>query len=134
MVNINIDKNRSEYPVIDTDDDKGEIRIDEPSDLAETIKELNSDVLTEKSFSSIDTKTRLTKEEIDAIITIETLVGFNVMPVECLNLTRRKKRLNISIDGKGRDEIVKLVIGERENKQGMSGMEKFKNFFTGSQK
>ena len=72
--------------------------------------------------------------EINSVLAIDTLVGLKILPSSCLAFTRQKKRLNVSLDGKGRGEMVALVAGKKEQdaKVGGSGMmDRVKGFFGG---
>lgn len=92
-----------------------EIDVSEKTDLSETLKQLNEDTLDVKtSMSGIDMRARLSHFEIPAILQIDTLVAMNVLPAECLALTRQKKRLSVSLGGLGRREIVKIATGRAE--------------------
>lgn len=96
----------------------GEQDIKETNDLSETIKELNEDKLDlETGMSGIDMRSRLSHFEIPAILQVDTLVALNVLPVECLPLTRQKKRLSVSLGGLGRREIVKIATGRTEDEK-----------------
>ena len=93
----------------------GIIPINQESDLGRALKELNDDTINEKTkFSAIDMRTRLDPEEIAGILTIDTLVGFEVIPLSCIDFTQRKKRLNVSKMDKGRTEMVEVIAGKRE--------------------
>ena len=111
---------------------QGSIRVQEPSDLAESMKAINDDSLDEGSnMSKIDMKTRLHRTEIAGILSVDTLVSLKVLPQRCLNFTRQKKRLAVSEDGKGRAELVEIVRGkqDQEAKVGQSAFSGLKNMF-----
>jgi len=88
------------------------------NDLKEALTALNDDSTEKDGFSKIDMRTRLSSFEIPAIISVDVLVSMNVLPKECLKLTRSKKRLAISLKGKGREEMVSIVRSEQEAKKG----------------
>lgn len=93
----------------------GELDINEKTDLAETLKQLNDDTIDKDTgMSGIDMRARLSTMEIPAIVQIDNLVGFGVLPDICLNLTRQKKRLSVSLAGLGRREIVKIATRQDE--------------------
>ena len=107
--------------------------IEEKSDLAESLKQLNNDEEEINTrMSGIDLRTRLHFTEIPSILACDTLVNFGFLPQECLAFTRQKKRLAVSIDGKGRGEIVDIVKGQREQEnEARSGLDRLKGFFGG---
>ena len=87
----------------------------EESELGASLKELNKTTIDkENRVSEIDLRTRLCAYEISGMLAIETLVGFRVMSLKCLEFTMRKKRMNVSLGGMGRQEIVSIVQGKQE--------------------
>jgi hypothetical protein len=102
--------------------------INESSEIADTLKELNDDTLNEQSFSSIDTKTRLIETEVNSMVIIDGLIALNFLPKEVSVITRSKKRLNVSLQGEGRKEIVQIANGLKEQQQG--GINKLKSLFS----
>lgn len=103
--------------------------IQEASDMAQTIKELNSDVSDKDTFSSIDMKSRLENIEISAIICVDSLVSLDFLPVETSFITRSKKRLSVSQQGKGRGEVVAISQGMSQMKNGSSAWDRIGNLF-----
>jgi len=104
--------------------------IQESSDISEVIKELNNDKLDSDSFSSIDTKTRLTTIDISKIVTIDGLVALRFLPKEVSVITRSKKRLAVSLNGEGRKEIVQVANGLIEETQNRGFGDKLKGLFS----
>ena len=109
--------------------ESGRVNVNEVSDIAESLKELNKDEINEKQLSAIDLRCRIESSELSGILTIDTLIGFRVLPAECQNFTLRKKRLSVSLNGKGRDEIVQMVIGDVKKKQQQGFGGKLKGLF-----
>lgn len=97
--------------------DNGIVGVTEGTELGETLKELNNDFRenSEHKMSGIDLRSRLHPAEISGLLAIDTLVNFKFIPDRCLQFTRQKKRLAVSIQGKGRNEIVDIAAGKREN-------------------
>lgn len=151
---INIDGIKMELEAADLDQDgitggvekiqqsfgEGVTPIIQPTELGDTLKELNQDTLEPNTrMSGIDLRTRLHYAEIGSVLALDALVSLGILPTKCLAFTRQKKRLAVSIDGKGREDIVNIVAGKREQdaRTGfMGGMgDKFKNFMgVGGQK
>jgi len=95
--------------------DTGIITPTEVSELQGSLQELNNDSVNPISRNSgIDLRTRLHNSEIASITVLDTLVAFNFLPMSIVPFTLQKKRLAVSLKGKGRDEIVELVAGKRE--------------------
>ena len=114
--------------------DDGIQNITQNSELEGSLKELNADAINpETRMSQIDMRSRLHPIEISSVLAIDALVGFGVLPQKCLILSTQKKRLNVSEEGKGRQEMVERVAGktDRDIKMGTMGrmQEGFKNFF-----
>lgn len=106
--------------------------IEEPNEIREAMREVNRDDLdTDSRMSSIDMRARLAGIELSSILAVDTLVGLEFLPVDCLNFTRQKKRLSVSLAGKGREELIQIVRGVAENEtdknQSIGG--KLKSFF-----
>ena len=97
------------------DKDSGIITPTEISELQGSLQELNNDSVNDRTRTSgIDLRTRLYNSEIASITVLDTLVAFNFLPMSIVPFTLQKKRLAVSLKGKGRDEIVELVAGKRE--------------------
>ena len=114
--------------------DDGVTSIQQNSELEGSLKELNADEINPNTrMSQIDMRSRLHAIEISAVLAVDTLVAFGVLPQKCLTLSTQKKRLNVSEGGQGRHEMVELVAGktDRDVKMGSMGRmgEGIKNFF-----
>lgn len=118
--------------------DSGITSISQPTELGESLKELNLDRIdTDIRMSSIDMRARLYPIEISYILAMDSLISLRVLPVGCGALTRGKKRLSVSLNGLGRKEIVDIVGGKRdlERDTGIGGFgNKVKSFFGGTPK
>jgi hypothetical protein len=105
-----------------------------PTEIGESLKELNLDNLDISTrMSGIDMRARLVNFEVQSVLALDALVALGVLPTKCLAFSRQKKRLSVSVMGKGREEIVSLVAGKRELEAKTSMMggigDKFKGFF-----
>lgn len=94
----------------------GQLVGQEPSDLRETFKELNADMVDSDNFSSIDTRTRLTASQVPSLVALDLLTQCGVLPFKYNRIGRGVKRLSVSIQGKGRSEMVQIVQGIQEQK------------------
>ena len=103
--------------------DNGITDIKETTELGEALKELNDDNIQPNTrMSGIDMRSRLHFMEVSSILAVDSLVSFKLLPINCLSFTRQKKRLAVSLAGKGRDDIVGIVRGEREKNQADSSI------------
>jgi len=108
-------RERKKVMNINHDADSGIITPIEISELQGSLQELNNDKVNPITRNSgIDLRTRLFNTEIASITVLDTLVAFNFLPMSIVPFTLQKKRLAVSLKGKGRDEIVELVAGKRE--------------------
>ena len=108
------------------------IPITQPTELGESLQELNRDSEHKVTkMTALDMRSRLHESEVASILAFDALISLDVYPKTMLRLTTQKKRLAISLDGKGREEIVNTVIGKSEKdiekSSGISG--KFKSIF-----
>ena len=106
-----------------------EMGITQETELGSVMKNLDEDVIDKLTkMSKIDFNTRLTQEQINACLVFDELKVMGILPEDCA-LTTRVKRLSISRDGLGRKEKVQIVIGDREQKQGIGFGERLGNLF-----
>jgi len=100
------------------------------SELGEVMDNLDSDIVDDTTkMSSIDFNARLSSQEVGACLVIDELTRIGILP-KTMGLTRQKKRLSVSLEGRGREEKVRIVAGERENKQGGGFMTKLTGLFS----
>jgi len=113
----------------------GKVVIQDQTELGQVMHELNKDILeTDGGGLSIDKRSRLTNVEVPAHTQYDMLAHFHFLPMDSLALTMTHKRLVISRDGKGREEIRDIAIG-REQLRGNGGFfDRLKNVFTGGEK
>lgn len=119
---------------------RGVREIQQNTELGDVMNTLTKDELEPHTdMSSVDFISRLHFLEVPSLTVIDTLVGLRVYPRRTLKLTRQKKRLSVSVAGKGREEMRDVAIGKREqdSKSGISGMsiaDRIKGFLPGGNK
>jgi len=116
---------------ITPDFDQGIQPVVQPTELGETLRELNQDDLEEHTrMSGIDMRARLHPIEVANLLALDALVALKVMPTKCLGFSRQKKRLSVSHNGLGRREIVEIVGAKNDTDARKSGgfTENIKNF------
>ena len=84
------------------------------SELGSVMKIMNEDTIEKSGMTTMDMKARLHPMEISSILIHDSIVALNCIPQSCVHLTRQKKRLSVSIMGKGREETVNIVQSKRE--------------------
>jgi len=112
----------------------GEFQVTQETELGQSLKELNDDsIVSDTKMSGIDMRAILHPMQVNSLAAIDTLVSMRCLPGSCLALSRQIKRLSVSINGKGREQIVNTVTGKREFDKEMQGGggfgQKFKSFF-----
>lgn len=107
-------------------------QINQPAETREAMREMNSDIIEpDTRMSTIDMKTRLSPMEMTHVLAFDTLVALKVIPTKALMLTRQKKRLNVSLNGKGREEAVDIALGEKRSIDEKKGGGWLKSFMGG---
>ena len=99
--------------------DSEEQDVMQQSELKEVIAELNEDKLSKEGMSPIDLKTSLSPIEKTAYHAFDALITMKFLPKTSSSISRIGKRLNVSIGGKGRDQIVDIVGRKNEQKKNM---------------
>jgi len=124
---VDVQKKKTLENAIDDLDDAQQVH--ELSELGEVMQSLDNDKIDKDNLSNVDFNTRLTGDEISSIMVIDELANIGLFPTEDTGITRRKKRLSVSKDGKGREEKVRIVQGQREQQQGSGFMNKLGGMF-----
>jgi hypothetical protein len=109
----------------------GIVPVMQQSELGETIKEIYADEVDPRTrMTSIDLRTRIQSYfERNAMIGIDSATSLKLLPLECSVITRHAKRLNVSLMGKGRQEAVDIIAGQREHVKNSMGLgDKIRNF------
>lgn len=112
---------------------KGIQHINQPTELGESLKELNlDDTNNDMGMSGIDLRANIHYIEHVFITQFDSLVALRFFPAETLAVTRIKKRNSVSINARGRTDVVNVVAGRREQEAHNSGgmMSGIKQFFT----
>lgn len=102
------------------------------TEVGEVFDNLDRDEESEETkMSHIDFNARLTGTEIANCITIDELKSLGILPVKA-RITRQKKRLSVSLLGKGREEKVTIASASRNAEltgRGGGFMSKIGNLF-----
>ena len=108
--------------VISSNYDQGLQPVIQPTELGDSLHELNKDDLEDNTrMSAIDMRARLHHIEAASLLALDSLVALRVLPTDCLAFSRQKKRLSVSLNGLGRQEIVEVVGGKREMDAKLNG-------------
>jgi len=107
-----------------------------PSELGDTLKELNRDDLDPQTkMSGIDMRSIIHPLDIVNIAAFDSLIWLDFLPSKCLAITRKMLRLSVSQLGKGREHMVDIATGKRsfDAMGGQTGMmARIKNFVGGN--
>jgi len=105
-----------------------EQNLSQESELGGLIRAVNEDKMDEGGYSSIDMKTRITDFEASCMAVNDYLNVCGCLPRIC-TVTRTKKRLNVSLKGMGRSEIVQMIQNERNKQTNTGFMQRAKDLF-----
>lgn len=79
-------------------------------DIEASLNELNKDEIDPKTkMTTLDLRSRLHALQIEGMSKWDSVIAFNFLPVMALFVTRTMKRLMVSLDGKGREEMVNIT-------------------------
>lgn len=99
--------------------------ITQPTELGETLTELNKDMIEPNTrMTGIDLRANLHPIEVAGMTVLDSLVGLRFLPASVLPFTRQKKRLSVSIKGRGRKDIVEIAVGKRDHDKEISAKDK----------
>jgi len=91
------------------------IPINQPTELGESLKHLNDDSVEQDTrMSGIDMRANIHPVEKSPLLAIDIAVALGVLPKKCLMLSRQSKRLSVSVNAMGRNNIVDVVSGKQE--------------------
>ena len=106
--------------------------IQQSGDIAQSLKILDDDSLDPSTnMSTIDLNAHLNQIEKNGFTVLDYLVSQGVLPIEVLQLSRQGKRLSVSVEGRGREQKVRMATGQldRESRAGESFLDKAKGLF-----
>ena len=95
---------------------------DEKSELGEVMNNLDAE------DSKLDFNTRLSSEQISALLVAEELKESGILYF--IGICNKAKKLNVSKDGRGREEKVRIAAAKTEAERGMGFGERLKGLFT----
>ena len=93
------------------DDIGKELPFKETSEIGQVFENLDRDEPNENRMSHIDFNARLTGIDIRNCMVIDELKALGILPIG--DITRQKKRLSVSLDGKGRGEKRDIASASR---------------------
>jgi hypothetical protein len=111
--------------------EQGVQNVVQPTELGDTLKELNKDNITmEAGMTDIDFRADIHPFEMASVNAFDMLIAINVLGQKLLPVPRKAKRNSVSKNGRGRDDIVNIVAGKREHERDVGGgfANKFKGF------
>ena len=87
----------------------------EPTELGDSLKQLNkADIDPETKMSDIDMRTILHPFQVHSLSALEMCISMGMIPKDCIRLPMQIKRNAVSINGRGREQIVQMVAGKRD--------------------
>lgn len=101
----------------------------EKSEMSQVFEHLDDDsVDSVTKMSTMDTNARLSANRISSVLRCDELMRAGIYPAD-LGISRQLKRLSVSLDGKGREEKVRIAEADRSQKSGSSGWQGLANLF-----
>ncbi len=89
-----------------------ELPFSDQTEIGEIFGNMDDDSENDKGMSNIDFNARLRDSEASACVIIDELKALGILP-SSVSITRLKKRLSVSLEGKGREEKVKIASASR---------------------
>jgi len=103
-----------EVESISTHKEQGVIDIRERSELGEALEYQNKDITDSSKLSSVDFVSRISPFQLSALVAVDTIASMGVISKDAKTVVRNLMRKSVSIDGKGRQEFVDVVVGKKE--------------------
>lgn len=108
--------------------DRGIQPIVQKTELGESIQEINKDDMDPNDrMSSIDLRSNLPEWTALNIQRFDSAVSFGLLPTSSSSITRVVKRQWVSVNGRGRDDVVNIVAGKREQEAKTGILERARN-------
>lgn len=101
------------------------MQIKDTTEMGEALDHQNRDEENSERMSSVDFISRINEYQHAPISAVEFVASHGVISKNARSITRFIKRNAVSLDGKGRQEFVDVVVGKKENdvrKAGISNM------------
>jgi hypothetical protein len=107
-----------ESGIADPDDSDDSTIVSSPSDLKESLRELNKDEQeTGIKMRSIDLRSNLNDLEINGLVVMDFLHAVDFLPDSIVPFSQSFKRVKVSQDAMGRRGMIELVTGERKSQE-----------------
>lgn len=94
--------------------EKGTIRIKESSELREALELQNVDIENEQRLSSVDFVSRINSYQHAPLVAVDTIASMGVISKDSRLVVKNIMRKAVSLEGKGRQEFVDVVVGKKE--------------------
>ena len=106
------DKNMDDAKVPAAWDSQGIITLKQTSETADALYDLNADKKeSETRMYSVDQRARLNTDQFKGTTKLDVLTTMQVIPSRAHALSHQAKRNSISLEGKGRDEQIRMAAG-----------------------
>lgn len=96
-----------------------EQEMQQQSELKQIIESLNTDKLNEEGMTSLDLNTALNSYEKSAYHRFDSLIAGNFLAKTESIISRIGKRLNVSMERKGRKDIIEVVGRSQDNRKAL---------------
>ena len=111
-------------------DDDIEKLVRDKSELGEVLENLDNDRPDDQSgMSAIDFNTRLSDSDVGCMTIIDEFQRLGILPTN-IGITRQRKRLLVSLNGKGRDEKVQIAATQMGSRSGATFGDRLAGLFS----
>lgn len=123
---MNLDKKEKEKVIFENDISA----ITEKSEMGETLEiAFDDSINTDFKMSSIDLKSNINYIQFSGCTQLDVLTAIGFLPKKADLLSRQAKRNSVGVSARGRNDIVDISVGQRQQKTGMGMIDKMKGFF-----
>lgn len=109
------DGNTDEAESIKTHKDSGVVNIKDNTELGEALEHQNKDTENEQRLSSVDFISRIGGMQLPSLVAVDTIASMGVISRDARIVVKNIMRKAVSLEGKGREEFVQVVVGKKES-------------------
>lgn len=118
------DGNAGGIEKIESHRDMGVVNFQDKSELGEALEHQNKDTENERGMSSVDFISRINEIQHGSMSAVTYLARAHVISQTARDLVTDLMRKSVSLQGKGREEFVQVVVGNtvKKQQQGMQNL------------
>ena len=113
-IDLDKDGNTDEIEGVKSHKDRGILNIKDNTELGEALEFQNKDVENDQRLSSVDFISRINNYQHAPLVAVDTIASMGVISGDARIVVKNIMRKAVSLDGKGRQEFVDVVVGKKE--------------------